>query len=509
SLAALIGASRDGRSPRRRIFVTVVTVLRKLRAATGGDVARQPPVMRATADRRRMPPPGGRCRPKAATVPQRRHSWRWRWRTRSGSTSASARGNPRVGARVRVAGHRAGRDYGECRHATQSRPPHRTSPLREGRAARFPYRGRHSTVSGCMSPRRLMPWLEVPAIADPVDRRNAPIRQVALLVLGTMPPLLWLYRITTGIPWRPGDTLSLVISLMISALALWSVVLIRRALFQRAIRQLMLIVAALTVVSHAANGLSVHVFEMPVQLLWLFIAGMMIGRGALWLMFAALVLALGLGALAEARLEQEPLDHLLGDAVIRSIMFLTIALVIDRSVAALRESLDEALVHGRALERSNARLQAEMAAREQAQARLLHAQKMEAVGRMASGLAHDFGHLLALVDGYADQAQRAAGAQARAEALEAARTAAGRARAQVRKLMHFARQDTPSIEVFDAGEVLHEVGPMLRQTLGPAVRLRIEPPAGPAIVRADREQFALVLLNLAANAADAMPYGGS
>lgn len=360
-----------------------------------------------------------------------------------------------------------------------------------------------------MSPRRLMPWLEVPAIADPVDRRNAPILQVALLVLGTMPPLLWLYRITTGIPWRPGETLSLVISLMISALALWSVVLIRRALFQRAIRQLMLIVAALTVVSHAANGLSVHVFEMPVQLLWLFIAGMMIGRGALWLMFAALVLALGLGALAEARLEQEPLDHLLGDAVIRSIMFLTIALVIDRSVAALRESLDEALVHGRALERSNARLQAEMAAREQAQARLLHAQKMEAVGRMASGLAHDFGHLLALVDGYADQAQRAAGAQARAEALEAVRSAAGRARAQVRKLMHFARQDTPSIEVFDAGEVLHEVGPMLRQTLGPAVRLRIEPPAGPAIVRADREQFALVLLNLAANAADAMPDGGS
>src|SRR5690606_36161453 len=229
------------RSPRRRIFVTVVTVLRKhsccdrgrRRAAAASDEGYCGP---ATHD-----PPGGQGGPKEATVPQRRHSWRWRWRTRSGSTSASARGNPRVGARVRVGGHRAGRDYGECRHATQSRPPHRTSPLREGRAARFPYRGRHSTVSGCMSLRRLMPWLEVPAIADPVDRRNAPILQVALLVLGTMPPLLWLYRITTGIPWRPGETLSLVISLMISALALWSVVLIRRALFQRAIRQLMLI----------------------------------------------------------------------------------------------------------------------------------------------------------------------------------------------------------------------------------------------------------------------------
>jgi hypothetical protein len=39
-----------------------------------------------------------------------------------------------------------------------------------------------------------MSWLEAPAIADPVDRRNARILHVALLVLGTMPPLLWLYR---------------------------------------------------------------------------------------------------------------------------------------------------------------------------------------------------------------------------------------------------------------------------------------------------------------------------
>src|SRR5690606_41685477 len=113
-----------------------------------------------------------------------------------------------------------------------------------------------------MHQRGLMSWLQVPAMDDPVDRRNAPILQVALLVLGTTPPLLWLYRIATGIPWRPDETLSLAISLMISALALWSVVLIRRARFQHAIRQLMVVVAALTIVSHAASGLSVHMFEM-------------------------------------------------------------------------------------------------------------------------------------------------------------------------------------------------------------------------------------------------------
>lgn len=352
-------------------------------------------------------------------------------------------------------------------------------------------------------------WLHVPGIADPVDRRNAPMLQVALLVLGVMPPLLWLYRVVaTDIPWRQGETLSLVISVLISALALWSVVLIRRHRFQRAIRRLMAVVALLTIVSHAVNGLSAHVFEMPIQLLWLFIAGLMIGRRALWAMFGALALALLLGAFAEARLQQSDVANYLGDAVIRSVMFLTVVLVIDRSVAALRESLDEAARHGALLEQANARLHSEMAAREEAQARLLHSQKMEAIGRMSSGLAHDFGHLLSLVSGYAGQAQRATTAEERAEALEGVRSAARRAQAQVSKLLHFAREETPVVESFDAIAAVREIAPMLRQTLGPRIRFRLELPATSALIRADREQFALVLLNFAANASDAMPEGG-
>ncbi|WP_058833510.1 sensor histidine kinase [Luteimonas abyssi] len=360
-----------------------------------------------------------------------------------------------------------------------------------------------------MHPSPLVHWLRRPAIADPVDRRNAPMLQVVLLVLGTLPPLLWLYRIVgTDVPWRPGETSSLIASALISALALWSVVLIRTGRFQIAIRQLMAVVGVVTVVSHGITGLSAHIFEMPVQVLWLFVAGLMIGRRALWAMYAALVASLAAGALAEVRLGLSTYPLAFGDALIRAIMFLLVALVVDRSVAALREALAETRSQAEASAAANVRLQEEMAARERAQAQVIHAQKLEAAGRMASGLAHDFGHLLTLVSGYADQAARAEDPAARARALEGVRAAGRRAEVQVRKLLHFAREDTGAALAFDAIEAVAALEPMLRQTLGPRIRLELSLPDRAAPVLMDRERFDLVLLNLAANAADAMPDGG-
>jgi signal transduction histidine kinase len=360
-----------------------------------------------------------------------------------------------------------------------------------------------------MASSRFTHWLQVPRIADPVDRRNAPMLQLVLLALGTLPPALWLYRIFgTQIPWRAGETVSLSASLLISAIALWPVVLIRRGRFQWAIRQLMVLVAVILVASYALSGLGAHIFEMPVQVMWLFIAGMMIGRKALWAMYGAIALALLLGATHDTVKGIEEARHTFGDAVIRCVMFLLIALVIDRSVAALRESLKEALAHGEELERANLQLREEIAARERAQALLLHAQKMEAVGRMASGLAHDFGHLLTLVNGHAYNALHAGSDAERHEALDGVRAAATRATAHVRKLMHFSRRDPALAETFDAAEVIAGIGPMLRQTLGTRIRLDLQLPTTPVPVRFDREQLVLVLLNLAANAADALPDGG-
>lgn len=356
---------------------------------------------------------------------------------------------------------------------------------------------------------RMKHWLHIPQIADPVDRRNAPVLQVMLLALGVFPPLLWLYRIFgTDIPWRPGETISLSASLAISGVALWCLRLARQGKFQSAIRKLMVVVAIITVASHAISGLAAHIFEMPIFVLWMFVAGIMIGRRALWLMYGALVLALMLGSAGDIRLNQLAPSHAYGDGVIRSVMFFLIALVIDRSVAALRESLDEATSRTLDLEWANARLHTEMVTRERVQEQLLHAQKMEAVGQMASGLAHDFGHLLTLVDGYAAQAEKADSPERRDEALQGIRSASQRAKAQVRKLLLFSQRDRASSVTFDAVEALHEAAPMLRQTLRSSIQFEFTAPSIPTLVRIDREQFTLALLNIAANASEAMPEGG-
>ncbi|KLI97423.1 hypothetical protein WQ56_17095 [Luteimonas sp. FCS-9] len=349
----------------------------------------------------------------------------------------------------------------------------------------------------------------MPAIADPVDRRNAPMLQVVLALLGVAPPLLWLYRaLVSDLAWRPGETASLLTSLAISAIALWSLALIRRGRFQWAIRQLMVVVALLMIAAYAGAGLMAQTFEQPIQVMWMFVAGMVIGRRALWAMYGALLVAMTLGALTDSRLTGEALGPSLADVGVRAVMFLLIAVVIDGIAAALRGSLDEANRHARALADANARLSDEIAARERAQAQLLHAQRVEAIGRMASGVAHDFNHLLALMLGYVERGRRAADPHELAAAFAGLDVAVQRATAITHKLLHFARDDGRRIERFDAVAAARDAVPMLRQTLGPRIAFDLDLAQAPCPIVFDRAQFALALLNLAANAAQAMPDGG-
>jgi PAS domain S-box-containing protein len=135
--------------------------------------------------------------------------------------------------------------------------------------------------------------------------------------------------------------------------------------------------------------------------------------------------------------------------------------------------------------------------------------KMEAVGRLAGGVAHDFNNLLTVIQGYCDLLERCLGPEGEARAyLEAIQGAAGRAADLTRQLLTFSRRTPPAPQAVDLSALVGRTADMLRRLIGEDVALltRLAPDL-PAVL-ADPGQLEQVLLNLCANARDAMPDGG-
>lgn len=144
------------------------------------------------------------------------------------------------------------------------------------------------------------------------------------------------------------------------------------------------------------------------------------------------------------------------------------------------------------------------------QEQLHQAQKMEAVGRLGAGLAHDFGNLLAVVRGHAERAAEGAATDSPArEHLTVILGAAAQGTDLVRSLLTFSRDAGEARAPLDLAALVAETGRLLRHTVSSSIRLIIEPkPTEEVWVHGDRTQLQQALLNLALNAADAMPTGG-
>jgi PAS domain S-box-containing protein len=153
---------------------------------------------------------------------------------------------------------------------------------------------------------------------------------------------------------------------------------------------------------------------------------------------------------------------------------------------------------------------AEQAQLMEARDALRQSQKMETLGQLTGGVAHDFNNLLTPIVGALDTlARKYGGDQRTARLTGGALQAADRAKTLIQRLLAFARRQHLQTEALDIRSLLEGIRDLLTRTLGPQIQLSIEinGPMRPASV--DANQLELALLNLAVNARDAMPEGGT
>jgi two-component system cell cycle sensor histidine kinase/response regulator CckA len=146
--------------------------------------------------------------------------------------------------------------------------------------------------------------------------------------------------------------------------------------------------------------------------------------------------------------------------------------------------------------------------RQRLEAQLRQAQKMDAVGQLAGGVAHDFNNILNVIAGYAEMALRGTEPARQKTYLGEVLKASERAAALTRQLLTFSRQQVVQPQVLDLNAVVADMEMMLRRLIGPRVELSTAAAAGLGRVKADPGQVGQVILNLTVNARDAMPEGG-
>ena len=152
----------------------------------------------------------------------------------------------------------------------------------------------------------------------------------------------------------------------------------------------------------------------------------------------------------------------------------------------------------------------EVSTRRQMYEQLLQAQKMEAVGHLAGGVAHDFNNLLTAIMGHCQLGMLAGDTGAMPESnLREIQRAAERGADLVRRLMTFSRRQAAQAKVVDLNGLVKNTTELLQSLIGEDIELVVSPRPDIGMAKADPGQMEMVLVNLAVNARDAMPDGGT
>jgi signal transduction histidine kinase/ActR/RegA family two-component response regulator len=161
------------------------------------------------------------------------------------------------------------------------------------------------------------------------------------------------------------------------------------------------------------------------------------------------------------------------------------------------------------LETANADLKRQAEERLELEGQLRHAQKMEAVGQLAAGVAHDFNNILTIIHGHATMLGLQLGEKgSHAKSLEEIRISAERAANLVRQLLTFSRKRSMHFRPVALDEVINSVSGMLRQLAGEHITVETECAAGLPPIHADRGMIEQILVNMTLNARDAISKEG-
>lgn len=151
----------------------------------------------------------------------------------------------------------------------------------------------------------------------------------------------------------------------------------------------------------------------------------------------------------------------------------------------------------------------ERAERKRLEAQFLEAQKMELVGQLAGGVAHDFNNVLAVIMGYSDLAMQDLGPKhAVVKYIDEISNAAQRAAGLTRQLLVFSRKQTVQAALLDLNEIVQSMEKMLRRLVSENIEMTIDCTKPIGFIKADPGYVWQVLMNLVVNARDAMPGGG-
>ncbi|MET4802639.1 response regulator [Bradyrhizobium sp. LB11.1] len=215
---------------------------------------------------------------------------------------------------------------------------------------------------------------------------------------------------------------------------------------------------------------------------------------------------LGLNAGADSYLVQ-PAEPLELAAAINALLRVRSS---EDALRALNATLDEQVRARTAeLEKTNRQLRQEVAQRKKVESELLQAQKMEAVGQLTGGLAHDFNNLLTAVVGNLDMIRSRATEPRITRLADNAFKAAERGSKLTAQLLAFSRTQKLATESVDINRLIEGTYELLNQSLGANVAIKTNlDPITPSVI-ADSNQLEVSILNLAINARDAMPDGGT